>query len=176
MGAGTHPIDRKGSVFPRGTGRFLVIKGVHIASFRCLSEEITSFFFPPRAAEQAAEAAVQAASRAVAAQAAPSPGAAAQAAPGAAPSPGAPPAAEEITAAMFLVVLEAPFPMPLSSCAFLRISSMYSLSIRSSCNVQFNPVNSRTYSISDAILYLPVFSFIFIFSDPDDSCISLNLL
>ena len=43
-GAVTHPIDRKGSVFPRGTGRFLVIKGVHIASFRCLSEEITSFF------------------------------------------------------------------------------------------------------------------------------------
>ena len=43
-GAGTHPIDRKGSVFPRGTGRSLVIKGVHIASFRCLSEEITSFF------------------------------------------------------------------------------------------------------------------------------------
>ena len=26
-GAGTHPIDREGSVFPRGTGRFLVIKG-----------------------------------------------------------------------------------------------------------------------------------------------------
>ena len=42
-GAGTHPIDRKGSVFPRGTGRFLVKKGVHIASFRCLSEEIISF-------------------------------------------------------------------------------------------------------------------------------------
>ena len=44
-GAVTHPIDRKGSVFPRGTGRFLVIQGVHIASFRCLSDEITSFFF-----------------------------------------------------------------------------------------------------------------------------------
>jgi hypothetical protein len=38
-GAGTHPIDRVGSVFPRGTGRFLVKKGVHIASFRCLSDE-----------------------------------------------------------------------------------------------------------------------------------------
>ena len=44
-GAVTHPIDRKGSVFSRGTDRFLVIKGVHIASFRCLSEEITSFVF-----------------------------------------------------------------------------------------------------------------------------------
>ena len=43
-GAGTHPIDREGSVFPRGNGRFLVKKGVHIASFRCLSEEITSLF------------------------------------------------------------------------------------------------------------------------------------
>ena len=35
-------IDRRGSVFPRGTGRFLVEKGVHIASFRCLSEETLS--------------------------------------------------------------------------------------------------------------------------------------
>ena len=42
-GAGTHPIDRAGAVFPLGTGRFLVIKGVHIASFRCLSEERLSF-------------------------------------------------------------------------------------------------------------------------------------
>ena len=40
----THPIDRAGSVFPRGTGRFLVTKGVHIASFRCLSDETLSSF------------------------------------------------------------------------------------------------------------------------------------
>ena len=40
----THPIDWKGSVFPRRTGRFFVKKGDHIASFRCLSDEITSFF------------------------------------------------------------------------------------------------------------------------------------
>ena len=32
-GAGTHPIDREGSVFPRGTGRFLVIKGVLMHPF-----------------------------------------------------------------------------------------------------------------------------------------------
>ena len=36
-------IDRKGSVFPRGTGLFLVIKGVHIASFCSLSDETLSF-------------------------------------------------------------------------------------------------------------------------------------
>ena len=36
-------IDWKGSVFPRGTGRFLVKKGVHVASFRCLREERLSF-------------------------------------------------------------------------------------------------------------------------------------
>ena len=36
-GAVTHPIDR--------TGRFLVKKGIHIASFRCLSEERLSFVF-----------------------------------------------------------------------------------------------------------------------------------
>ena len=41
----THPIDWKGSVFPRRTGRFFVIKGVLSASFRCLSDETTSFFF-----------------------------------------------------------------------------------------------------------------------------------
>ena len=46
-GAVTHPIDRKGTVFPRGTGRFLVKKGVHIASFRCLSEERLSFAHEP---------------------------------------------------------------------------------------------------------------------------------
>ena len=44
-GAVTFLVHREGSVFPRGTGRFLVIKGVHVASFRCLSEEITSLFF-----------------------------------------------------------------------------------------------------------------------------------
>ena len=44
-GAVTHPIDRKGSVFPRETGRFFVKKGVHIASFRYLSEERLSFCF-----------------------------------------------------------------------------------------------------------------------------------
>ena len=38
----SRPIDGKGSVFPRVIARFLVKKGVHIASFRCLSEEITS--------------------------------------------------------------------------------------------------------------------------------------
>ena len=43
-GAVTHPIDRKGTVFPRGTGRFLVKKVVHIASFRSLSEETLTFF------------------------------------------------------------------------------------------------------------------------------------
>ena len=43
-GAVTHPIDRAGSVFPRGTGRFLVKKGVHIASFRCLSDETLSWW------------------------------------------------------------------------------------------------------------------------------------
>ena len=43
-GAVTHPIDRAGTVFPRGTGRFLVKKGVHIASFRCLSDETLRFF------------------------------------------------------------------------------------------------------------------------------------
>ena len=43
-GAVTHPIDREGSVFPRGTGHFLVKKGVHIASFRCLSDETLSCF------------------------------------------------------------------------------------------------------------------------------------
>ena len=32
-GAGTHPIDREGAVFPRGTGRFLVIKGVLMHPF-----------------------------------------------------------------------------------------------------------------------------------------------
>ena len=32
-GAGTHPIDRKGAVFPRGTGRFLVIKGALMYPF-----------------------------------------------------------------------------------------------------------------------------------------------
>ena len=42
VGAVTHPIERKGSVFSRGTGRFLVKKGVHIASFRCLSDETLS--------------------------------------------------------------------------------------------------------------------------------------
>ena len=47
-GAVTHPIDRAGSVFPRGTGRFLVKKGVRIASFRCLSEATLSFGFPDR--------------------------------------------------------------------------------------------------------------------------------
>ena len=47
-GAVTHPIDRAGSVCPRGTGRFLVMKGVHIASFRCLSDETLScFLFGP---------------------------------------------------------------------------------------------------------------------------------
>ena len=45
MGAVTHPIDRKGAVFPRGTGRFLVKKGVNIASFRCLSEERLGLVF-----------------------------------------------------------------------------------------------------------------------------------
>ena len=44
VGAVTHPIDQAGTVFPRGTGRFLVKKGVHIASFRCLSDETLSFF------------------------------------------------------------------------------------------------------------------------------------
>ena len=44
-GAVTHPIDREGSLFPRATGCFLVKKGVHIASFRCLSEEKLSFGF-----------------------------------------------------------------------------------------------------------------------------------
>ena len=43
-GAATHPIDRAGSVFPGGSGRFLVKKGVHIASFRCLSDETLSQF------------------------------------------------------------------------------------------------------------------------------------
>ena len=40
VGAVTHPIDREGpgSVFPRETGHSS-LKGVHIASFRCLSEE-----------------------------------------------------------------------------------------------------------------------------------------
>ena len=46
-GAGTHPTDRAGSVFPRGSGRFLVKKGVHIASFRCRSEATLSVFFQP---------------------------------------------------------------------------------------------------------------------------------
>ena len=32
-GAGTQPIDRKGAVFPRGTGRFLVIKGALMYPF-----------------------------------------------------------------------------------------------------------------------------------------------
>ena len=40
----THPIDQAGTVFPRGTGRFLVKKGVHIAPFRCLSDERPSCF------------------------------------------------------------------------------------------------------------------------------------
>ena len=43
-GAVTHPIDRAGTVLPRGTGRFVVKKGVHIASFRCLSEETLNLF------------------------------------------------------------------------------------------------------------------------------------
>ena len=43
VGAVTLLIDRKGSVFPRWTGRFLVKIDVHIASFRCLSEERLSF-------------------------------------------------------------------------------------------------------------------------------------
>ena len=32
-GAVTHPIDREGTVFPRGTGRFLVIKGALMYPF-----------------------------------------------------------------------------------------------------------------------------------------------
>ena len=48
-GAVTHLIDRAGSVFPRGTGRFLVKKDVHIASFRCLSDETLSL--RPRATQ-----------------------------------------------------------------------------------------------------------------------------
>ena len=44
VGAVTHPIDWAGTVFPRGTGRFIVKKGVHIASFRYLSDETLSFF------------------------------------------------------------------------------------------------------------------------------------
>ena len=43
-GAVTHPTDRAGRVFPRGTGRFLVEKGVHIACVRCLSDETLSLF------------------------------------------------------------------------------------------------------------------------------------
>ena len=42
-GAVTNLIDWKRSVFPRGNGRFLVTKGVHIASFRCLSDETLIF-------------------------------------------------------------------------------------------------------------------------------------
>ena len=53
-GAVTHPIDRAGTVFPRGTGRFLVKKGVHIASFRCLSDETLSLFFMPLASSSCA--------------------------------------------------------------------------------------------------------------------------
>ena len=45
-GGYTHPIDRQGSVFPRATGRSSV-KGVHIASFRCLSEVKTKGFVRP---------------------------------------------------------------------------------------------------------------------------------
>ena len=41
-GAVTHPTDRAGTIFPRGTDRFLVKKGVHIASFCCLSDETLS--------------------------------------------------------------------------------------------------------------------------------------
>ena len=51
-GAGTHPIDREGSVFPWGTGRFLVKKGVHIAScVRELEGSVSlkdSFFLKPK--------------------------------------------------------------------------------------------------------------------------------
>ena len=32
-GTGTHPIDRAGAVLPRGTGRFLVIKGALMYPF-----------------------------------------------------------------------------------------------------------------------------------------------
>ena len=52
-GAVTLLIDRAGSVFPRGTGRFLVKKDVHIASFRCLSEERLSWFKGGRFAHSA---------------------------------------------------------------------------------------------------------------------------
>ena len=44
-GAVTHPIDQAGTVFPQGTGRFLVQKGIHIAPFRCLSEATLSVCF-----------------------------------------------------------------------------------------------------------------------------------
>ena len=45
MGAVTHPIDRAGIAFLRGTGRFFLEKGVHIVSFRCFSEETLTYFW-----------------------------------------------------------------------------------------------------------------------------------
>ena len=47
-GAVTLLIDRAGTVFPRGTGRFLVKTGVDIACFRCLSKVLKEELGRPR--------------------------------------------------------------------------------------------------------------------------------
>ena len=41
MGAVTHPIDRAGTVFPRGTRRFLVKKGVLVHPFAVSAKKLS---------------------------------------------------------------------------------------------------------------------------------------
>ena len=65
-----------------------------------------------------------------------------------------------IVGSVFLVVREALFSMSPSTCVFLRVLSMYTLSMRRSCNLQFDPVNSFNIHTPDNFVFTSIFFYI----------------